>query len=278
MNHNILRTAILALGLIVGIASTAQEARRMHPRQKELTREVSQTVNPSEAVLAPRVRGEKGQLSTPLTAAPRLRAPQQKSNASMPTVAGGVIISDSWGDTRQYGVYTLSAAGSQLVVDKAKATDGGVLKDDVFYAHEMENDDLFGPTVYVRGYDINTSEKVYDDYAFSANRAAVDMTVDPVTGTIYGIFWKDDDLSGYMLGKIEYRASGPRTTKIIDLPGDWCALAADKAGNPLRHTPRNRGQCRKIIGNLPLCKHRGRRGSQNRRDRPTAAVPVINDL
>ena len=41
MNHNILRTSILVLGLAVGIASTAQEARRMHPRQKELTREVS---------------------------------------------------------------------------------------------------------------------------------------------------------------------------------------------------------------------------------------------
>ena len=208
MNHNILRTSILVLGLAVGIASTAQEARRMHPRQKELTREVSQTANPSEAVLAPRVRGAKGQLSMPLTATPRLRAPQQNSDTSLPTVAGGVIISDTWGDTKQYGVYTLSAAGSKLVVDKAKATDGGVLKDDIFYAHQMENDALFGPTVYVQGYDINTSEKVYDEETYFANRAAVDMTVDPVTGTIYGIFWKDDDLSGYMLGKIEYLPTG----------------------------------------------------------------------
>ena len=231
MNHNILRTSILVLGLAVGIASTAQEARRMHPRQKELTREVSQTANPSEAVLAPRVRGAKGQLSMPLTATPRLRAPQQNSDTSLPTVAGGVIISDTWGDTKQYGVYTLSAAGSKLVVDKAKATDGGVLKDDIFYALQMENDALFGPTVYVQGYDINTSEKVYDEETYFANRAAVDMTVDPVTGTIYGIFWKDDDLSGYMLGKIEYLPTGPKTRKIIDLPGDWCALAADKAGN-----------------------------------------------
>ena len=167
----------------------------------------------------------------PLTATPRLRAPQQNSDTSLPTVAGGVIISDTWGDTKQYGVYTLSAAGSKLVVDKAKATDGGVLKDDIFYAHQMENDALFGPTVYVQGYDINTSEKVYDEETYFANRAAVDMTVDPVTGTIYGIFWKDDDLSGYMLGKIEYLPTGPKTRKIIDLPGDWCALAADKAGN-----------------------------------------------
>lgn len=232
MNHNIFRTAIIAIGLALSVPAAAREAQRLHPKQSHMTTELSDSKAASEQVLAPRVRGNRNIPSEILPAVPRLKAPVAKNaSAAMPVVAGGVISSDSWSGAKKYGVYSLSPSESRLIVDKAKATDGGVLKDNIFYAHELEDDDLFGITVYVNGYDIKSAEKVYEGDAFFANRAAVDMTVDPVSGKVYGIFWKDDNMSGYMLATINYQSSTPKVSKIIDLPGDWCALAADNAGN-----------------------------------------------
>ncbi len=232
MNHNIFRTAIIAIGLALSVPAAAREAQRLHPKQSPMTTELSDSKAASEQVLAPRVRGNRNTPSEILPAVPRLKAAVAKNaSAAMPVVAGGVISSDSWSGAKKYGVYSLSPSESRLIVDKAKATDGGVLKDNIFYAHELEDDDLFGITVYVNGYDIESAEKVYGGDAFFANRAAVDMTVDPVSGKVYGIFWKDDNMSGYMLATINYQSSTPKVSKIIDLPGDWCALAADNAGN-----------------------------------------------
>lgn len=232
MNITMIRAAFVGVTLGFFIISPAEEAERLHPRQSKLFSEITTGNQRIEEVLPPRIRGDRNQPAQPLASTPRRRTSSSLriEAKDMPVVAGGVIYSDSWGDSKKYGVYTLSPASSTLVVDKAKATDGGVLKDNVFYAHELENDALFGPTVYSRGYDITTGEKVYDGESYFANRAAADMTVDPTTGIIYGIFWKDDDMSGYMLGRLVYNPSGPKVSKIVDLPGDWCAIACDDEG------------------------------------------------
>ncbi len=230
MNTNILRTVFAGMALALAFASPADEAVRSHPRQSKLTTPVKQAeqAEQAEEVLAPRIRGDRNQPSEALQGVPRLRMRQTTKSDAMPIVAGGVIHSDTWGGTKKYGVYSLSPTSSTMIVDKVKATDGGVLKDDVFYAHEMENDDIFDIKVYAKGYDINTGDMVYDKESYFANRVSADMTVDPTTGTVYGIFWKDDDMTGYMLGTINY--SNFRTSKIVDLPGDWCAIAADNDG------------------------------------------------
>lgn len=167
MNHNIFRTAIIAIGLALSVPAAAREAQRLHPKLSPMTTELSDSKAASEQVLEPRVRGNRNIPSEILPAVPRLKAPVAKNaSAAMPVVAGAVISSDSWSGAKKYGVYSLSPSESRLIVDKAKATDGGVLKDNIFYAHELEDDDLFGITVYVNGYDIESAEKVYEGDAF----------------------------------------------------------------------------------------------------------------
>ncbi len=241
MRINLLNLVTTITLSIVSLSLTAQqkEAQRMTPRNSKITRTVEATSGHRNLeLLKPitKLQASNNKLRAPLSNASR---PQTKklAPATTPKLNGAVIFADGWGKgNTPFGLYSIDPTGCKMFINGVKATDGGVLsKDNIFYAHELEDDDFFGPSVYIREYNVNTGERIddgdFDCVVFGAKYAAADITIDPTTGNAYGIFWNDDDMKGYMLASINYKSPTKKVTKLMDLPGDWCAIASDNEGH-----------------------------------------------
>ena len=223
--------------LLLTLAATAQtpEATRLNPRNSEFNRPpVDRKVLAEQVeVLKPISRSEvmKNRLRAPMAAPTRPAIKKAASRADVPKLRGAVIFADSWGENNHpYGLYNIAPSGCDMFLEGVTATDGGVLVDNkTFYAHQLEDDFIMGLTTYIKGYDVTTGKKTFDDEIWSPNRAAADITFDPASGNTLGIFWKDDKMVGYQLAAITYN-SALKVTPLMDLPGDWCAIAADPEG------------------------------------------------
>lgn len=147
-----------------------------------------------------------------------------------PELCGSVIFSDNVYLPK--GLYHLPLSQNEdfdIIVKKAIADYGGVLKDGIYYATNHVSDVTFARTS-VTGYDIETGEI---EYSWSADDAvgpviAMGLDLDPLTDDIYGIVYRED-FSGMMLAKIVYNHT-PESTKIADLDGSWNTFMIDGDG------------------------------------------------
>ena len=188
-------------------------------------------VSEKELVIPPvtRLAASESNIRQAMRKAPA-RPRRAEAAADAPAIAGAVIFADGWSETNKaFGLYNITPAASEMKISGVNASYGGVLKEDIFYAHNLADDGWGGFDVYIKGYDINSGEEVMDDWNFQAKYTGVDMTYDAVSGNVYGIMYADDNMESYVLAKLTYTTS-TRFSKIYDLPGDWCAIAADKDG------------------------------------------------
>lgn len=226
--------SMLALSLCaMGTTAEAEEASRLTPRQNKLATavETKNAAHRQELCMAPRSRMDEA--ASPLRSGRSYFAPRKSFKSpeasDAPNFAGAVIYADGWGEsTNTFGLYNISPQATSMFVKDVKATDGGVLIDKTFYAHELELDEDLGNTTYIRSYDIESGSRLSSKMLWDATGGAADITFDPVSNKVLGIFWADDDLSGYILGSIDYSTS--KITKLTDLPGDWCAIATNDEG------------------------------------------------
>lgn len=270
-------TALLSL-IALAAAGQATEATRLDTRNSSLYRPIDNSKRTEQVeVMKPMSRAEamNNRLRAPLANPTRPSSNKVTSRADVPNLRGAVIFADSWSENNHpYGLYDINPTACEMFIEGVNANDGGVLVDNkTFYAHQLE-EDIFGFNLYVKGYDVATGKKSFDDYAFSANRAAADITYDPSSGNVYGIFWKDDDMTGYQLASITYNST-LKVTPIMDLPGDWCAIAADPEG--MIYLVRREIKDQKVVSSklyVLLDSEQGLVGSVGGEDTLTGALPL----
>lgn len=232
MKRILIATVLSLLASASVFAAGHKEAARSDASASRLyTLASGANVSEKELVIPPvtRLAASESNIRQAMHKAP-VRPRRAEAAADAPAIAGAVIFADGWSETNKaFGLYNITPAVSEMKISGVNASYGGVLKEDIFYAHNLADDGWGGFDVYIKGYDINSGEMVMDDWNFQAKYTGVDMTYDAVSGNVYGIMYADDDMESYVLARLTYTTS-TRFTKIYDLPGDWCAIAADKDG------------------------------------------------
>ena len=152
----------------------------------------------------------------------------------VPTIYGSIVsntLIDANPSSAEVGLYEIPKSGasqSDMLFSGPKASYGGVLVDNIYYATDLMS--FFGwDYIMIYGYDVTTgSNEVYIDGSIN-NLAPAGITTDPTTGTLYGIFYTDDK-QNLQLGTITYSADGATTTPIKVLEGQWNSICCDGKG------------------------------------------------
>lgn len=151
------------------------------------------------------------------------------TDMKLPDIIAGMLDSQSWTTTSNYGLYQFPKhEGEPFVFVRSEVcpNGGGVEADGTYYSCEVE-ESSDGVSIIIRAYDTetwrNTRSFSPGDYSF----IATDVAYDPLTGQIFGCLW-DTSGSGYMFGSIDY-VNGV-TRKICALDNMWNAIAIDNDG------------------------------------------------
>ena len=164
---------------------------------------------------------------------------QQRVSANyVPTVYGIVLNSAAWTNAPQYGVYSFMPNQSVIVPTLEhqdtwmRANSGGVWYDGIL--HYMNSIQGSGETILNMYQSWNTETwTLVDDWRMSpteSNRLAADLTYDPVSKTVFGVFFTDDG-SGYEVGTMEFPSdASPVKHTLKRLPIDMVAIAASAEG------------------------------------------------
>lgn len=146
---------------------------------------------------------------------------------------GSVIASSAPKNEFPRGMYRLpgESNGFELLKSGVLANKGGALVDGTYYA--VTSLTMFGETIVdVAPYDAETWQPKPYFLEPETSVLASDVTVDPVSGKVYGSFYNDDFDGGYVFGIVDY-STGVRTA-ICDIPseiGFYNGVAADADGS-----------------------------------------------
>lgn len=153
----------------------------------------------------------------------------RKNAAGAPAnLVGSVVFSENE-SLELPGIYSVpQASGNQfeLLGTDIDASYGGVIIDQEYYATSAVN--FFGYYFPVQEvYNAETWEYLRQNEV-SNSILAFDVTLDPVTGNVYG-FYYNEDLSGFYFGIGDYSTGTSTPIKELDEP--FNCIAADAAGN-----------------------------------------------
>lgn len=153
---------------------------------------------------------------------------EQSSAGNLPEIIASCIYSDAWSQS-QAGLYTVPTADGQesrLLVKDVYATYGGVGIGDCYY--EVFAEEFFGNVtgIYLNSYDLNAGKKLSSSQV-AMGCASVGMALDPITNSVYGIFY-NDDWSYLRLGEIDLTEG--TVTEIAPISGNWAAFSIGKDG------------------------------------------------
>ncbi len=150
-------------------------------------------------------------------------------NASLPNLRGSVIYNESFTEESQpAGLYQVVNGGTELLFEGPNANGGGVLVDGVYYAVYYYS--FWGYVfVTVTGYDAESGEEICEYDGNIDNIAVGGMTVDPTTGTVYGITY-DANGAALQLATISLSETAMTTTAIAPLDGNWNSIVCDAQG------------------------------------------------
>ncbi|MDE7426307.1 MAG: choice-of-anchor J domain-containing protein [Muribaculaceae bacterium] len=232
---------LLSLALAVVISLPAYAA-------TPFARKVSAATNADKPAAAQKVRADKpkgtlfsNKLKSLQTGANAFRTSQAKANAANrfkaprnasaapANLLGSVIFSENE-DLAVPGMYTVpQVSGSDFgfLGSDVNASYGGVIIGQEYYATSSFS--FFGYTFPVQEvYSTETWEFLRESEGLSNSILAMDVTLDPVTGNVYG-FYFNEDLSGAYFGIGNYAAGS--STPIKDLDRSFNCIAADGEGN-----------------------------------------------
>lgn len=146
---------------------------------------------------------------------------------------GSVIASNTPSSVFPRGMYkipTSDGSDFSLIRSGVLANKGGAVVDNIYYA--VTSLSMFGEIwVEIDAYNAETWEPVPYYIEPETSVIASDVTVDPVTGKVYGCFYNDAFDGGYVFGTIDYKTA--IRTAIKDIPseiGYYNAIAADTDG------------------------------------------------
>lgn len=155
---------------------------------------------------------------------------------NMPILYGNVIYSDAWDDNSLAGVYQVPTNSSMdfneiAIIGANAGSYGGVCYEGTYYTTNLATfwGMILGLTI--TGVDIETGEVVYtlDPGTSDFSCIPVGQCVDPVTGSIYGIFWNSEGNSKEF-GTITYTPGGFTRTTVSTIAGNWNSLTVDASG------------------------------------------------
>ncbi len=150
--------------------------------------------------------------------------PMRAASAAFPNLYGSVTYSAN--ESMSEGLYSISSDAA-LTLEKSGVTAsyGGTALNGVYYY--VDGYTIFGMTIItVYGYDIESGERLFN-FSGDEENMYVDMTSDPVSGTIYALGMSE---TSYQLMKVAITENSITNTVVADLPGGWNALACDGNG------------------------------------------------
>ncbi|MCM1504110.1 MAG: choice-of-anchor J domain-containing protein [Muribaculum sp.] len=154
------------------------------------------------------------------------------STTDLPTIYGNVIWSkdQSFQTGAMYKIpltplENLTYVGGDGTIN---ANRGGVEVGNRYMEHHAETN-TFGviTSMYVRKLDTTFWDQKAKSSTVKVSTMATDLAIDPVSNTVYGCFYNDDQ-TGYVLGTMNY--STYKRTVIADLEIGWNACAIDAEG------------------------------------------------
>ena len=154
-----------------------------------------------------------------------------KENASIPTLAGEVIFADNWTEDNQpTGMYYLpTSAGAECQLKYL----GGYSYGNTVLDGEHHSTDFFSffgmAFITHSSYDSESGEVIAEFSGANFDEIFLDTTVDPTTGTVYGIGYTADG-SGLQLASINFSESSVSANAIAPLEGTWNSIACDNQG------------------------------------------------
>ncbi len=147
---------------------------------------------------------------------------------------GSVIASDAPSSVFPRGMYKIPTSDQSdfsLIRSGVLANKGGAVVENIYYA--VTSLSMFGEIwVEIDAYNAETWEPVPYYIEPETSVIASDVTVDPMTGKVYGCFYNDAFDGGYVFGTIDYKTA--TRTAIKDIPseiGYYNAVAADADGS-----------------------------------------------
>ncbi len=159
------------------------------------------------------------------------------SEAALPggiELRGSVIASGTSSQQFPRGMYKLPTGNGEsfeLIQKGVLANKGGAVVDDVYYAVSAIS--MFGELyAEISAYNASSWESVPYFLEPDHTVLASDVTVDPVSGKVYGCFYNDAYDGGYVFGTLDYK-TGKRNS-ICDIPaeiGHFNGIAADADGS-----------------------------------------------
>lgn len=165
------------------------------------------------------------------TATTRKAAPLAASVA-FPDLKGMVTYSDDWTEDALTGLYSVGSNGSLEQLFLFESGYSGVPVEGLYYVPVYQDYGFFA-WVEINAYDIATGEKVGSTMAGEIFNIAVDYTIDPTTGDVYGINYNENG-DGMMLAKHNFSVEGTEAIDEVipvgDLAGNWNSIACDAQG------------------------------------------------
>lgn len=133
----------------------------------------------------------------------------------------------------QIGLYTFNVTRNMLEVPyilnpNLQANIGGIVEADTFHCMTAVADEFFGGySVYHSKYSLTTGEGTPVEAIGGTELVSTDLTKDPTTGIVYGVYLRDDG-SGYELATFDF--STYKKTVIDTLSQGYMAIAASNKG------------------------------------------------
>lgn len=185
--------------------------------------------------------------------------------ANIPTLYGAVIYQEGWGEgNTPYGLYNVSQSQTSVVVDGINASSGGVCVDGIYYSVDYFS--FWGMVfVTVYGHDVESGEKVCQYDGEVQNVPVGGMTVDPSSGTVYGIGYNAAG-DGLQLAKFAFTETECTVTPVAAIEGNWNTIACTSDGQlyGISYTGETQGESFVVTGS-----------ELNKIDKATGAVTVV---
>jgi len=236
---SLVSSAVLALA--VALPAPAQTARKLSAAPGA-TRAIEQKAAPAEAAAKGFHVAKRRTLNAP-GATPTLRRAMASARlakggttfkkfaeeVNLPDLRGSVTYQDGWSQNNApIGLYHIKSTSTELMFEGPDASYGGVEIDGIYYATTYIN--FWGfVIVTIEGYNVETGELVYEIEGDIENVAPAGLTVDPTTGTVYGITFNANG-DGLQLTSMSYSEEAVTSTAIAPLEGSWNTIVCDADG------------------------------------------------
>lgn len=218
MRQTVIKSLVLGLALLLGSSISA-----VTPQSHQ---------DSSFPLKVRKARGLSSTLKKEETFTPMQNASSKVMSVGETVLYGDIVYSDNWASSNNYGIYSFPVSSnttlSSVHIDNNfKSNAGAVYVNGLYHIlnANFSSNDAFQSVSYFQ-YDANTWEES-DENEFGDSRfMAADMTVDPLTNVVYGVF--SDGANGQQLATFNFTSKGYVVKGALSK--QLLAIAADSEG------------------------------------------------